>query len=566
MPNVVVSSGLRIGARKALASIVGTIFALGIGGSASLAAQKLDQIVRTSHGPVRGVAGSDDVVAFKGIPYVAPPVGALRWRSPRAPSKWTAVRDASDFGPRCPTPAGGPFLDASPASEDCLTVNVWSQAGLTQAKRPVMVWIHGGGFQFGSSREPTNDGARLAAKGVVVVSFNYRLGVLGFLAHPTLDAEGAPSGDYGLQDQIKALHWVRTNIAAFGGDPANVTVFGESAGAMSVGLLMASPQARGLFAKAIVESGAFWDSEHGSIRTRSEAEAQGKAFAARFKDGTITGLRALPVEALIAGMAMGRRDDPVVDAFSPSIDGYVLTASPADAFARGAAAKVPLLAGHNAAEDVIFRARALPHANAAEFRRAAADLFGPNNLTRFLAAYPADTDAAASASANALIGDMAIAQQSWALLQTQGRAAGRPVYGYEFDHSSAYSPMPIHGAEMDFVFGTLRPQRMAKPDAVPGVRDREIADQMTSYWTNFARTGDPNGAGLPAWPVYDPSEPRVLAIAAATSAASEKHTERYTFLQSFRADGRFPARWREQPTGGADRPSSRAGFGEKAER
>ena len=466
---------------------------------------------------------------------------------------------ATDFGPRCPSPAGGPFQDANPASEDCLTANVWTQPGIAHVKRPVMVWIHGGGFQFGSSREPTNDGARLAGKGVVVVSFNYRLGVLGFLAHPALDAEGTPSGDYGLQDQIKALRWVRANIAAFGGDPANVTVFGESAGAMSVGLLMTSPLARGLFDKAIAESGAFWDSEHGSLQTRAEAEARGKAFVARLGNGSIGSLRALPAEKLIAGLGMGQHADPVTDSFSPSIDGYVLNASPGSVFTRGNAAKVPMLAGHNGAEDLIFRARALPHGSAAVFRGSASDVFGPERMAAFLAAYPADTDRAAAESADALIGDMAIAQQSWALLQMQARASGRPVYGYEFNHSSAYSPKPIHGAEMDFVFGTLRPQRMAKPDAAPDARDREIADQMTSYWTNFAKSGNPNGPGLPAWPVYDPETPRVLEFAAATSATSEAHTQRYRFLEGFRTTGRLPDRWRGTADSASNPPAPGAG-------
>jgi para-nitrobenzyl esterase len=230
----------------------------------------LGRLVRTQAGQVRGLQrDAGGVLAFKGIPYAAPPVGPLRWRPPQPPAPWTGVRDALTFGAGCLSSLANDHRPG-PRAEDCLTLNVWTAAREADEKRPVMVWLHGGGFQFGSSANPATDGRLLAAKGVVVVSFNYRLGIFGFLAHPDLDAE-APSGNCGLKDQLAALRWVQANIAAFGGDPGNVTLFGESAGAMAVGILMASPLAHGLFHKAIGESGAFWDGRHGPLQSFEEA-------------------------------------------------------------------------------------------------------------------------------------------------------------------------------------------------------------------------------------------------------------------------------------------------------
>ena len=511
--------------------------------------------VSLSSGQLRGATEDNGVFAYKGIPYAKPPLGTLRWRSPQPAAAWRGVRDATGFGLRCLTPKGGPLASSAPAGEDCLTANVWTPGPVTSAKHPVMVWIHGGGFQFGSSQDANTNGSRLAAKGVVVVSFNYRLGVLGFLAHPDLDREGSASGNYGLQDQLAALRWVKANVARFGGDPHNITVFGESAGAMSVGLLMSSPQAHGLFQKAIGESGAFWDSEHGSIATRGEAEARGRALADRLGHGTIKGLRDLPGQQLVTDTQWDFHADPVTAAFSPSIDGLVLPLSPAAAFERRRQLRIPLLTGRNGAEDFIFRNRALPHASAAQFRAAATELFGADRIAEFLTLYPATTDQEATASANALIGDLAISQQNWAWAQMQAGAGSPPVYEYEYRYSSDYSPMPIHGAEIDFVFGTLAPQRMTRPGTSLTARDREVADQIMSYWTNFARTGNPNGPGLPQWPAYQPNAPQVIEFAATTSARSERDTARYAFIQTFRQDGRFPDRWRRLGAGGGVSPA-----------
>ena len=250
--------------------------------------------VRLESGSVRG-AGRDErgVLTYKGIPYAAAPIGNLRWRAPQPAPKWTGRLDATQYGFRALAAWAGDVIPVPARSEDCLNLNIWTSAHQSGEKRPVMVWVHGGGFQFGAAANPSTDGSRLAALGVVVVSFNYRVGVLGFLAHPDLDHEGL-SGDFGLQDQLAALRSVKANIEQFGGDPNNITVFGESAGAHAIGLLLTSPLANGLIHKAIGQSGAFWDTVHGALPTAAEARARGVAFAERMGAKSMAALRALP--------------------------------------------------------------------------------------------------------------------------------------------------------------------------------------------------------------------------------------------------------------------------------
>lgn len=505
--------------------------------------------VTVAQGALRGSPrDASGVLAFKGVPYAAPPIDQHRWRAPRASLPWTGVRDATAFGPRCMAlPGRGLAQLSDPASEDCLTLNIWTAARSPSERRPVMVWIHGGAFQFGAGEEPNTDGERLAAKGVVLVSLNYRLGVFGFLAHPELDKEGAPSGNFGLQDQIAALKWVRANIAKFGGDPNKVTIFGESAGAMSVGLLMTSPMAKGLFQRAIGESGAFWDSGRGSIRTHAEALTRGTALADRLGGGTIAGLRAIPAEELMAKTPWTLALDPVTQAFSPSIDGFVVPDAPAKVFAEGRQTKVPLLAGWNGAEGVLFMGFSLPHRTAAEFRAAAAAKFGADHAGVFAKLYPAESDTQLSASAEALTGDLVIRQQVWEWLRFHARTGRSRVFAYDFDRRSPYAPVPIHTAEIDFVFGTLAPQRPAKPGATPDAGDRELSSQMMSYWVNFARAGDPNGPGLPNWPAYRADKPEAMNFGDATRAGPQGATARLRFLTAFRTNGRLPEAWLDQP-------------------
>ncbi len=503
--------------------------------------------VSTEAGLVQGAEpDAHGVVAFKAIPYAAPPVGPMRWRPPQPAPSWDGVRQAASFGPVCwaaPIPIPPP-VGAPPQNEDCLTVNVWTPVPSGGASKPVMVWLHGGGFVFGSSAMPAYDGARIAAHGVVLVSLNYRLGVFGFLAHPALDAEQPGSGAYGFQDQVAALRWVQRNIAAFGGDPGNVTLFGESAGAHAVGILMASPQTKGLFAKAIIQSGAFWDSEHGSIPTHAEASQNGSALNARLGAPALADLRAIPAEQLNKATAWDFTSDPGTTAFTPSVDGHLLQDSPAAVFGRGAQHDIPLLGGWNAAEFVPFQSRAFPHATAPEFKRAAQRMFGAERLAQFDAAYPAETPEQARAAANGLIGDLVISEQTWELLGLHQRMGRSKVYAYQFSYTSPYSPVPAHVADVPFAFGTLTRQYFAPQGPAPDDGDRRFSDLVMAYWTNFAMRGDPNGAGLPAWPAYDGPGSMVMHLRAAAGAGPESGTDRQRFIASFRHDGRLPDAWR----------------------
>jgi para-nitrobenzyl esterase len=506
---------------------------------------ELGRLVRTQAGQVRGLQrDAGGVLAFKGIPYAAPPVGPLRWRPPQPPAPWTGVRDALTFGAGCLSSLANDHRPG-PRAEDCLTLNVWTAAREADEKRPVMVWLHGGGFQFGSSANPATDGRLLAAKGVVVVSFNYRLGIFGFLAHPDLDAE-APSGNCGLKDQLAALRWVQANIAAFGGDPGNVTLFGESAGAMAVGILMASPLAHGLFHKAIGESGAFWDGRHGPLQSFEEARARGRAFARRQGDASIAALRAVPAEQLNAAAPWSFSLDHVTAAFSPSIDHHVIPDAPARRFLRGEQMHIPLLAGWNSAEEFPFMSQSLPAQSAQAFRNSAAAMFGKQRLAEFLTLYPAGTDAQSKASAAALTGDMVIGEQCWQWLRLHRAGNRAPVYGYHFNHTSPYTPMASHVTEIPFVFGTLTPQGVIGSTTPPAQADRALAQAMMSYWVNFAMRGNPNGPGLPAWPAHDESD--VVQILGRTmEPRPNPQADRFGFLGSFRQDGVLPMRWRDVP-------------------
>jgi para-nitrobenzyl esterase len=490
--------------------------------------------VQTLSGRIAGAAaGAADVLAFKGIPYAAPPTGALRWKEPQPVAPWSGTRDATRFGARCwaATAFGGPVRTEG-VSEDCLTLNVWSPAKTRGAALPVMVWIHGGGFQFASSADALYDGASLARNGVVVVTLNYRLGVFGFLSRPDLDVEsgGHGSGMYGMLDQVAALRWVRDNIAAFGGDPRNVTLFGESAGAHAVGMLMASPLTTGLFHKAIGQSGAFWESE---MKTRAQAQASGLALGRELGAEDLQQLRSVDALRLQTAtdwtLAMPTR-------FSPTVDGYVLRELPYAAFAAGRQQDGPLLAGWNADEGIPFMAYSLPHATPQAFSDAAAATFGAANLADFLRLYPAATP---GASAQALEGDLTIKHQTWSWLVQQRKTGRSPVWGYRFAYVSPFDPVPTHLSEVQFVFGNLLGNALPglPAPAAPSAADRAVSQAMQAYWTNFARSGDPNGSGLPAWPRYEGAGTQVLQFGATPAAAPEEGTARFQFLDRFRING-----------------------------
>jgi para-nitrobenzyl esterase len=505
---------------------------------------QVDEQVELETGTVRGLVRDErGVLAFKGIPFAAAPVSELRWRAPQPAPAWAGVRDATQYGTRCLSAWPGDVTPGPPRSEDSLSLNIWTAAQQADESRPVMVWIHGGGFQFGSSAVPTSDGARLAALGAVVVSFNYRVGVLGFLAHPDLDAEG-PSGDYGLQDQIAALRWVQTNIARFGGDPGNVTVFGESAGAHAIGILLASPLTKGLVHKAIGQSGAFWDTIHGSLSTHDEACARGTAFGERLSAPSISALRALPAADVNAAAPWDFSTDPAATAFSPSVDGFVVPDVPVMRYMRGEQLRIPLLAGWNAAEYWPFRDMALPHATANEFRQAAERMFGTERLAEFLALYPAETDAQATASAEELVGDLLISAQTWEWLELQQRT-GAAVYGYTFTYTSPYVPIASHLVDVAFVFGTLTPQFIVNGAMPPSGADRALAEMVMSYWVNFAKHGNPNGPALPHWPRFAEGG-LVQNLGPSVGPHANAWAPRFRFLKSYRSDGVLPAGWRTE--------------------
>jgi len=441
----------------------------------------------------------DGVDGFAGIPYAAPPVGPLRWRPPAPAPRWDGARQVVRFGNDCPQiriPNDATPSD-QPMSEDCLALNVWRPAGAGQGSRlPVMVWIHGGAFVAGSSASPVLDGAALARRGVVLVSFNYRLGRFGFFAHPALtrEAGGAPDANFAFLDMIAALRWVRDNAEAFGGDPGNVTIFGESAGAAAVAFLMASPQARGLFHKAILQSGAGrqpyarLDTDRPS-RISAHMAGFGFAAGAGLAEPDPAALRALATEAVVAGLAFW--DLQPVKFTGPVIDGRTVLADPADRFAAGEVPAIPFMIGSTGAE-----LSEEPYAGVMmDLVRAQQSAEGMAGLLRAYGDPPH----------RALIDDYFFgeAARGYARMMSARRT---PVWLYIFDHVAeadrARRRGANHASELAYLFGNL--------PANAGPSDRETARLMGDYWVNFARTGDPNGAGLPRWPRHGTGDPLLL--------------------------------------------------------
>jgi para-nitrobenzyl esterase len=518
-----------------------TLLAVFLFAAAIASAQKPPRVrpVQIENGKLQGVLTADlKVIAYKGVPYAAPPVGDLRWRPPQPVAKWKHILFARDFGPHCIQSGGYPdmvFHDPGP-SEDCLTLNVWAPVPSTAkpapkhpALLPVMVWIYGGGFTTGGTSENRQDGEFLAHRRVVVVSMNYRLGIFGFFAHPELAAESSnnASGNYGLMDQTAAIAWVRRNIAAFGGDPANITLFGESAGSFSVSAQIASPIAKGLISKAIGESGAAFYSGGLGFQPRQQAELEDAAWAERaFGSSRLFYLRSLTADELLEKATAHATQPP---RFQPVIDGLFLPDSLPHIYAAGQQAHIPVLGGWNANEG-----RAPASTTAASFTAQAQKEFG-ENAPALLAVYPASSDAEALQSANDYAGDRFIAFSTWAWLEAQVRTGGAPVYRYFLDlgspgdrnHSVAQGA--FHSDDIEYIFGTLdsRPEMAIRPE------DRALSDQMGQYWTNFARTGDPNGPGLPRWLPYNAAGGwQVLHLDAAPASLPDALRPRDLFLDS----------------------------------
>ena len=489
--------------------------------------------VKTPDGVLEGVISADSKVrTFKGIPYAAPPVGELRWKAPQPVQRWRGVRKASEYGPRCMQARifdDMVFHDDGP-SEDCLHLNLWMPAHPATKKLPVMVWIHGGGFVAGASSEPRQDGGNLSKQGVLVVSMNYRMGIFGFFSHPELDKESGrdASGNYGLLDQVAALQWVKKNIARFGGDPANVTIFGESAGSFSVSALMASPLAQGLFHRAIGESGAYFGTTL-ELAPRAKSEKDYLEFAQTALGVTLLAdLRAKPASELLETSTKQHKVS-----FEPNIDGYFLPEDVYSIYAKGQQSRVPLLAGWNADEGNYRTFFEKQEPTAKNYAARAGVVFG-DKAAAFLKVYPGETDAEAKRSAQDVAGDQFIAYSTWKWIEMHQATAGSPIYRYEFDQAppaadgSAGEGGAYHSAEIEFVFNVLSSKPLPwKPE------DRKLSDLMSTYWSNFAKTGDPNGAGLPQWPAFRKSDGyQVMHLRTDSGSEPEKNRARYEFLDS----------------------------------
>jgi para-nitrobenzyl esterase len=493
--------------------------------------------IHIENGKLLGFLTSDQkVIAYKGIPYAQPPMAELRWRPPQPVGRWKGILAARDFGPHCVQFGSYPdmvFHDPGP-SEDCLTLNVWAPADAKFDKKspglPVMVWIYGGGFQTGGTSENRQTGEFLARRGVIVVSMNYRLGIFGFMALPELTAESSSqaSGNYGLMDQTAAIAWVRRNIAAFGGDPANITVFGQSAGSESVSMQMASPLTAGLFSKAIGQSGSELTGPRYALQPLAPIEQRNAAWATRaFGSDKLFYLRQLSTDQIL-NAAMDNSRNPAPE-FRPIIDGYFMPDSLAHIYATGKQAHIPLLGGWVANED---SPATTPTADS--FNVQAHIQFGPDAL-KFLALYPAKTDAEAIQSANDFASDHFMGYVTWAFLEAQTKTGSAPVYRYFFDlpspgdrnHSVAMGA--FHSDDLEYLFGTLdsRPEMKIRPE------DRALSDLMQQYWTNFAKNSDPNGPNLPKWPAYSATgNYPVMHLDATPDAQPDTLRPRYLFLSS----------------------------------
>lgn len=463
----------------------------------------LDPLVETKYGFVQGIVNEvQDVVVFKGIPYAAPPVGDLRWREPQPPAAWEGVRDATKFCASCVQVNNRrlPWTDEymipdTITSEDCLFLNLWTPAKTASDNLPVMFWIHGGGLREGSGSIEVYDGEELAKKGIIVVSINYRVGVLGFLAHPELTAESehGASGNYGFLDQVAALKWVQENIAAFGGDPSRVTITGQSAGSRSVHMLTSSPLAKGLFSGAAVFSGASMGRLTG-VRTLKEAEAAGLKFAEEIGAKSLAELRAMPAEKLIADAGV-------------SVDGWFLPSPPVDIFSNGQQNDVPTIAGLTADEG--SSSADYGKKSKDDFLKEAKENYGIRSKD-FLSLYPVNSDEEAGLASIAVAREKGRYEMfEWAKFRSA--TASTPVFTYYFERGIPWPEHPEFGAhhtsDVTYWFKNLK-----KLDRPWTEADSVFAENVSTYLVNFVRNGNPNGEGLAPWPEFDPDKAETMRL------------------------------------------------------
>ena len=465
--------------------------------------------VKVEGGLLEGVS-EGGLTVYRGIPFAAPPVGDLRWRPPRPAIRWEGLKRADQFAPACMQGAPpAPVANQGPArSEDCLYLNVWTPAKSPNQRIPVLVWIYGGGFAGGSTSVPTYSGEKLAARSVVFVSIAYRVGALGFLAHPGLSAESdyRASGNYGLLDMIAGLQWVRKNIAAFGGDPRRVTIFGESAGGIAVSMLCASPLAQGLFQGAISESGGSFGPPRPAtlpgenLQRLADAERAGETYAKAAGASSVAVLRKMAAEQVLAS-SRGQRG-----VGWPIIDGHVIPDDQYKLYESGRYNDTPILVGYNSDEGASFSPPKTPQA----YQESVRQRYGPF-ADRLLSLYPAGETSVAK-TARDLARDVMFGWHTWAWARLQSGKSKSKVYYYYFDQHPDYPPGSPregqgagHGADVAYVFGHL-----GGPNRQTAVGDQELSDAIVAYWTNFAKHGDPNGEGIPRWPAFSDANPVVM--------------------------------------------------------
>src|SRR5947209_243481 len=547
-------TGLSRGRIEMKATINKALFAAAVLLAATLSVSAAPDRVKTASGVVEGAGRQPSGVrVFKGVPFAQPPAGDLRWKPPQPVKNWDGVRQAVKFGPRCmQAPVFGDMNFRSDGmSEDCLYLNVWTPAKSGGERLPVLVYFYGGGFVAGDGSEPRYDGESIAAKGVVAVTVNYRLGVFGFLAHPELTKESPhhASGNYALLDQAAALRWVRDNIAAFGGDPRRVTIAGESAGSVSVSAQMASPLSRDLIAGAIGESGSIMATL--AAVPLAKAEQSGAKFAAELGASSLAALRAMSTQQIFEAATKGGFAS--VGRFPITVDGYFFTEDPSATDAAGRQAHVPLLAGWNSEEmtwAALLRGKEPTPEN---YAQAVREQLGAR-AEEALKLYPASTREEVIESATDLASDRFIGYSTWKWFDLHVRTGGKPVYRYfyarprpamrpEMGNATAglaggvvrgqnAPAMPpargaVHSAELEYALGNLSTNNVYAwtPD------DYKVSKLMEEYFANFIKKGDPNGPGLPAWPADTASSPvQVMRIDVTSRAEPESHADRYSFL------------------------------------